>query len=398
MRIAMIDPSLFTWPYDAELASALRRAGNEVVVYGRTHEAVSGGSATELLRRHFYRRLEAPWINRLPRPLFLMLKGISHFLSMRGLLRILRAERPDVIHFQWTPLPAVDRWFMAPLRRIAPTVLTVHDSAPFNNNPGAQMQRWGATGILSHFDHLIVHTRAAARRVESYGVDGRRVSVIPHGPLGGGFTMPVCNRSSAADEASGIVRVLLFGKIKPYKGLDVLLRAWAALPSQAARRCRLRVVGAPYMDMAPLIDFARQAGIGDSIDFDLRFISDSEIPAILAQADIMVMPYREIDASGVLMTALCAGLPIVASRIGLFAELLQEGVHGRLVLPEDPQALATALSELILDKDLRVRMRERVLALRASIPDWREIADRTLRLYGETIAQWQTPLPLQAGR
>jgi glycosyltransferase involved in cell wall biosynthesis len=152
------------------------------------------------------------------------------------------------------------------------------------------------------------------------------------------------------------------------------------------------------MDMAPLIDFARQAGIGDSIDFDLRFISDSEIPAILAQADIMVMPYREIDASGVLMTALCAGLPIVASRIGLFAELLQEGVHGRLVLPEDPQALATALSELILDKDLRVRMRERVLALRASIPDWREIADRTLRLYGETIAQWQTPLPLQAGR
>jgi glycosyltransferase involved in cell wall biosynthesis len=398
MRIAMIDPSLFTWSYDAELALALRHAGNEVVVYGRTHEAVASGPSAELLRRHFYRWLEAPWISRLPRPVFLMLKGINHFFSMLGLLRVLRAERPDVIHFQWAPLPAMDRWFIASLRRVAPVVLTVHDSAPFNNNPGARVQGWGATDILSRFDHLIVHTRAAARRVESYGVDGRRVSVIPHGLLGTHVTMPVRERSAAADEDNGIVRILLFGKIKPYKGLDVLLRAMAALPLQAARRCRLRVIGAPYMDVTPLTEFARQAGIGGSIDFDLRFVGDSEIPAILAQADIMVMPYREIDASGVLMTALCAGLPIVASRIGLFAELLQDGEHGRLVPPEDPRALAAALSELVLDRVLRARMGERVLALRASIPGWREIADRTLRLYGETIAQWQAPLPLQAGR
>ncbi len=397
MRIALIDPSLFTWPYDAELALALRSAGNDVTIYGRALEGAGGGVAGEMLQRHFYRALDSDWIGRLPRSIFLIFKGLNHFVSMLALLRVLRSDPPDVIHFQWTPLPAMDRWFVAALRRIAPTILTVHDSAPFNNNPRSLVQRWGATRILPRFDHLIVHTRAAAQRVESYGVDARCVSVIPHGLLGGDIAVPHRDTFRERDDED-IVRILLFGKIKPYKGLDVLLQAIASLPPEIMRRCKVRVVGAPYMDMAPLINFAKSTGIERNVEFDLRFVDDQEIPGILARADIMVMPYREIDASGVLMMALSAGLPIVASRIGLFAELLQDGEHGRLVPVEDWQALAAALSELIADPALRVHMGKRVLALRASIPDWHEIANKTVRLYGEVIALRQSPIPLGVGQ
>ena len=63
---------------------------------------------------------------------------------------------------------------------------------------------------------------------------------------------------------------------------------------------------------------------------------------------MIVLPYREIDASGVLMTAISAGVPIVATKVGLFAELLEDGRHGRLIAVDDHQALARALDELVL--------------------------------------------------
>ena len=136
MRIALIDPSLFTWPYDAALALALRAAGHEVAIFGKPPREADTGPARELLHSHFYRTLEATSLaRRLPRPVFLGAKGLNHIVDMGRLLRALREFRPDVVHFQWAPLPMVDRLFVPRVRRIAPCVLTVHDSAPFNGAP-----------------------------------------------------------------------------------------------------------------------------------------------------------------------------------------------------------------------------------------------------------------------
>jgi glycosyltransferase involved in cell wall biosynthesis len=383
MKIAVIDPSLFTWPYDHALVEGLRDNGHTVSLFTKhLADEEPGKNASEIVE-FFYPGLHSVWARKLPSLVLSMLKGLMHPVCLVILLRRLWRLRPDVIHFQWAPLPAVDRIFIPAFRRIAPTILTVHDSAPFNNDPRSIVQRIGVISIMKSFDRLIVHTNRARQRLISRGLPSAKVAIIPHGMLEPDTVHAV---RPAAGNASDPVTLLLFGKIKPYKGTDVAIRALAAMPTESRARCRLRIVGKPYMDVEPLFALARELRVEPNIVWDLRFVSDDELSQIFSEADVMVMPYREIDASGVLMVALSIGIPVVASRIGLFAEMLEDGQHGHLVTPEDPAALAASLTSLADNAPERSRMSGNVRALRASIPDWRCIGEQTGALYTSILA------------
>lgn len=350
------------------------------MVFGKHLAAGEEAKGALGLRELFYPGFQAPPLRNLPQKLFLGLKGLDHIESMARLLAAVRAFRPDIIHFQWAPLPVVDRWFVPAFRAVAPTLLTVHDSAPFNDNPRSRLQRLSSTSIMRRFDHLIVHTERARQRLLTYGVAPERVSRVPHGILGVEH-MPATAPPPPAAAPDRPVTLLLFGKVKPYKGTDVLIRAIAAMPAAARPKVRLRVVGKPYMDMEPLFALARELGVDALAQWDLRFVDEDEMPAIFAEADVMVMPYREIDASGVLMSAMAAGRPIVASRIGNFAETLEDGRHGRLVAPDDPAALAQALTEMVEAPERRLAMGRAVRELLDSIPDWTAIGKMTEAVY-----------------
>ena len=375
MKIALIDPSLFTWPYDVRLAQGFASIGHDVTIYGCDPVRPLPDWEGRFLKRHFYPGFAHPAIQKLPKRAFLVLKGISHIESMIRLLWVLHRGRPDVIHFQWIPLAVVDMRFIPLFRRIAPIVLTVHDSIPFNDNPSARLQCLGAVAIMKQFDQLIVHTAAAHARLENYGIAGEKINIIPHGLL----LEP--KESAPYVGGGGCVNLLMFGGIKPYKGVDILLRAVALLPQVARHACRLRVIGEPCMPMEPLFDLANSLGIAPQVEFDLRFVPDGEISTLMESADIQVFPYREIDASGVLTLAIGVGRTIVASKLGVFDEWLRDGIHGALVQPDDPQALAIALYPLIIDASSRIRAAQAVRALSNSIPDWSVIARRTQEVY-----------------
>lgn len=376
MKIAMIDPSLFTWPYDIKIVQGLDSIGHEVRLFGRTPSAVPPAEEGVFLHRHFYPGIDTKLLRRLPSKVFLMLKGASHVESMARLWFALKAWKPDIIHFQWAPLPVVDQHFVEAFRRIAPTVLTVHDTAPFNNNPRAGLQRLGAIEIMKRFDHLIVHTQTGQARLEGYGIQADKISRIPHGLLSAAG-----HRVTTPRPEGGPVSMLMFGQIKPYKGVDVLFRAVAALPDDVRPLARIRIVGKPYMDMQPLFDLADSLGIRPQIEFDLRFVPEEEVPSLLASADIQLFPYREIEASGVLMLALGVARPIVASRIGLFAEVLEDGRHGALVKPDDADDLSRALAPLVASRDRRIETGNAVAALADAIPSWQGIAEMTAAMY-----------------
>lgn len=383
MKIAIIDPSLFTWPYDHALAEGLHRNGHEVTLYTKHLSPSEQSKGDAYIRELFYPGFQSSLIKRLPQKLFLGLKGLSHIVSMMHLWCVLRSQKPDVIHFQWTPLAIVDQAFIPFFRRIAPTILTVHDSSPFNNNPSAKLQRVGAIKIMGAFDHLIVHTEKARLALNAYGLDPQKISRIPHGIL---ESLPDIDAEQPSTPSNGKVNLLLFGQIKPYKGTDILLNALSLLPEATRAKCMLQVVGRPQMDMQPLFDLSKNLKLEANINWDLRFVNDDEIPHIFTSADIMVMPYREIDASGVLMVSLSVGRPIIASKIGLFAELLEDGKHGALVPIDNPQALADALQRFIDDPELCARTGENVLALRKAIPDWQQIGKLTESLYQKVSA------------
>jgi glycosyltransferase involved in cell wall biosynthesis len=375
VRVHVVDPPAYTPPYDRALSSALARAGADVELwtsrfdYGPTPSA-EGVRVVEA----FYRRAPgAPGSRR--RRAARLAQHVPDLLRYRR-----AADAADVVHFQWLPVQAID-WALLPPRR--PRLITAHDVLP---REAGSLRRAGQRALYTRMDAVIVHSEhGAARLRDEAEVAADKIHVIPHGafhdlaalepaPLppelrSGPLGVPIDR-----DPQRGPV-ALCFGLMRPYKGLDVLLDAWrrAQLPDGA----ELWIVGRPRMDISGL-----RAASPPGVRWITRFVSDAELAALFRAADLAVLPYREIDQSGVLYTALAFGTPLLLSAVGGFPEVARTGA-AELVPPGDPGALARALGALLGDPARRAALAE--ASRRAGAPDgpygWDAIARRTLALY-----------------
>jgi len=316
------------------------------------------------VREAFYRR--APG-----RPGSRMRRAARLAQHVPDMLRYARAApAADVIHFQWLPVQQIDG---ALLPRGRPRVLTAHDVLPREPRRG---QLAAQRRLYERMDAVVVHSEhGAARLRDEARVDPARIHVIAHGA----FAHATCAPAGAAlppelTSPSGPV-VLCFGLMRPYKGIDVLLDAWRALERPSGSE--LWIVGMPRMDLTNLRD-----GAPPGARWVPRYVPQGELAAVFRRADLAVLPYREIDQSGVLFTALAFGLPMVLSAVGGFGELAATGAV-ELVPPDDHAALAGVLLSLLGDPERRARM-ARAASLAAS-PDgpygWDTIARRHLGLY-----------------
>lgn len=379
MRVAMVDPSLFTLPYDCALADGLTRLGHDVVLYGRKVAADDNRLSGVRLDPVFYRVAGSPLVEGLPSRMRLAAKGVDHVWSMLRLPTRLRALRPDVVHFQWLPLPVVDRRLLQLCSRVAPLVLTMHDTAPFNGDPSARLQTIGYFDCIDRMKHVIVHTEQGRDRLHAMGVAPDHISVIPHG-------VTACAADVADDAMEGTLTFTLFGKIKPYKGADILIEAFARLPEALRGRSRVRIIGKPYMDLAPLYALAEARGVAATVSIEPGFVRDEDMPSVFAPGTVAVFPYRAIDASAVLFQAIEFGRPVLASRIGVFAELLADGEHGRLVVPEDPEQLAAAMADFIENRAFASGAARAVRQLSRAGGDWMDSATKTAEVYARVNA------------
>lgn len=393
MRVALIDPSLFTLPYDQMLAGGLSHAGHDVTLYGRRPGKDDSTLRGVRLEPCFYRVANSAAVAALPNKLRLAVKGLDHIASMRALRRRLRAAKPDVIHFQWVPLPVVDHRLLPSFRAIAPLVLTVHDTNPFNGDPSARLQARGMMDCFRQFDRLIVHTEQGHARLLAQGVPADRLSVVPHGPMADPASRP------APDTMQGELTFLLFGKIKPYKGADVLVEAFAALPPELKAQARVRIVGKAYMELEPLQRQIQRLGVSDRVSLEPRFVTDEEIYTLFGPNVVAAFPYREIDTSGVLMQALSRARPVLASAIGCFAELLRDGVQGHFAAPDDVPAFTAAMAHFIRDRPFAAAASARALAVSDDdVMGWNDIAGITTGLYRQAIEGDAPPAPAQPVR
>ena len=373
MKVLLVDPSLFTAPYNAALTSGLEGHGTRVLWARRD---LRPGEDSDLPPRPgdltFYPLTDGP--RRKAGRLWKLVKGLEHW---AGLRRVARAARQvDVVHFQWTPLPSLDAPAMRRIARRGPVVLTVHDTEPFNGAGVSALQRAGFDAVFRAADHLIVHSDGAKATLAGRGVPPERISVIAHGPL-----HLRCQPQPVADKAPGRWRVVLFGRLQSYKGVDLLIEAAGLLEPSLRDRLEIIVAGEALMDLAPLL--ARAAALGLSAPgFQIRAgrLSDQARADLLGSADTFVFPYRAIEASGVLFLVAALRKWIIASDLGAFSDLLAAAPdHGRLVPVGDAAALARALAECIAKEPA---------ALGSSwAPDWDEIGAQTRAVYASLITQ-----------
>jgi glycosyltransferase involved in cell wall biosynthesis len=381
VRVHVIDPSAYTPPYDHALCHALGAAGAEVTLvtsrfaYGSVPPA-DGYARRELFYRH---ALGPPYGSRLR----MASKLAEHVPDMLRYRRL--ARDADVVHFQWLSVQHLDGRLLPRTRHpgAAPIVLTAHDILPREPHPG---QLAAQRRVYERFDAIVVHSEhGRARLTDELGVDRARVHVIPHGALlpwgdraGASAGEDVPRKSGLPPELSGGERrvVLFIGLLRPYKGIDLLLEAW----HRGIDDAELWVVGMPRMDISSLTDAAPA-----NVRFVPRFVPDETIDALMRRAELVVLPYREADQSGVAFTALGAGVPLLLSDVGGFPELARTGA-ARTFPAGDPAALREALQELLRDPAARAAMAERARAAADGPYSWESIARRTLELYRSLMA------------
>jgi glycosyltransferase involved in cell wall biosynthesis len=385
--VVVVDPRAFTLPYDRKFCAALAAAGVEVTLVGRplADTEASNDRSFRYLALGFNPPIRRTFVHNLSWDFRRVIAHISHAIAWTRLIIVLYRTRPDVLHAQWLPVPFIDVAFICLVKKFIPIVLTAHDVQPYMGTVGPRsMRAW--LQILSSVHHIFVHTRAGVDELISLGIKRERVTLIAHGPLHLKTLKPQADLVGRRTQQ--LLRFVQFGMMKEYKGIDVLLRAIALMPSDVRARCHFVVAGTPAMDLRPLEKLIRDAGIEKHVELVPRYFSEEEVGMLLASADVFVFPYRRIQASGVLALALNLDCPIVASSLGSFREILVDGHHGFLVSPDDPPSLANALTSIALDEALRVAMGRNIAQLRSCIPDWDLIAGHTIEIYKEVVGRF----------
>jgi glycosyltransferase involved in cell wall biosynthesis len=366
VHVHVVDPSAYTPPYDHALCRALGRAGVEVtLVTSRFAYGAVPPSDTYQRRELFYRAAFGPPGSRLRAAT----KLAEHVPDM---LRYRRAARTaDVVHFQWLSVQHLDTHLLPARRTVSdaprPLVLTAHDILPREPRPG---QLGAQRRLYERFDAIVVHSAHGQRRlVDELGCDPQRIHFIPHGVLRPWEGLPELPLPAQLRDVERPV-VLFFGLLRPYKGLEELLEAWHGVED-----AELWIVGMPRFDISALRETAPA-----TVRFVARYVTDAEMAAYFARADLVVLPYREADQSGVAFTALGSGVPMLLSDVGGFPELAATGAA--LTFPAgDVPALRTALRELLGDPGALAAMAERARAVAAGPYSWDAVAGRTLDLY-----------------
>lgn len=357
MRIDLVDTSAFTPPYDRALAAALARAGDNVILY--TSRFAYGDVPPAdgyVVNDTFYRLAWGPPGSRRRRAS----KLVTHPIEMAVYARIF-APRRDVVHFQWLTVQQLDLHL---LPRRVPTVLTAHDVLPREPRAG---QLRAQRRLYERVDHVIVHSaHGAARLTGELGIDPAKVTVIPHGA----FThlTPGALPPELKDTDKPVVA--LTGLLREYKGIDTLLDAWRAFGDDPP--AELWIVGMPRMPLPEKLP--------PGVTLVPRFVTDAELAAVLQRADLVTLPYREIDQSGVLYAALGLGRPLLLSAVGGFPEVAATGA-AELVAPNDPQALHDALAALLADPDRRAALAAAAREAARTTYSWDAVAEQHRAVY-----------------
>ena len=269
---------------------------------------------------------------------------------LRALVFLIR-EHPDVVVFQWWSGTVLHSYLLLALAaRLlgARMVIEFHEVL----DPGeAKLPlargyvRLIAPLMVRLVHGFVIHSEHDRKILQSHYKLGRRPdALIYHGPYN---QYQLTGREQKLQTAAApYCNLLFFGVIRPYKGLEDLIRAFNALPENEACRLWLTIVGETWEGYAMTADLIEQSRYHDRITFCNRYVTDDEVAEFFTGADAAVFPYHRSSASGPLHIAMSYGLPIVVTHVGGLTEAVAGYDGAILVPPSDSTALQNALLQV----------------------------------------------------
>ncbi len=296
----------------------------------------------------------------------------SIYYSARVLSRIVRKEKVDIIHAR-SRVPALVAMLVS-RRTQVPFITTCHGF--YKKHPFSQAMGWGKL--------VIVASNIIGKRMrDDFGVPHEKIRLIPRGVNLEEF---LWSPKPTQERGTGSVVVGLIARLTPIKGHPLFLKAMARV-ARVVPNLKIQIIGdAPKPQYKEeLLTLTRNLGLEHAVEFlGTRY----DIPLLLSKMNVLVAPSVGEEAFGrVVIEAGACGVPVVATRMGGFVDVVEHEKEGLLVGPDDPRILADAILRLLKD----VRFSEKVaLAMRKKVENeftLEKMFERTLRVYEEALAR-----------
>jgi len=308
----------------------------------------------------------------------------------------LRKHGVDILHIQSIITARKDILPLA-LMRLKPfkVVYTAHNVLPHDEKERNAFGMMTVFRLIYRFsDAIITHTRGDREElIRDFSLSPEKISAIPHGNFdfltaGSGISGDeVRERFSIGEED---LLILVFGAIRRYKGIHLLIEAFAGL-SEQNRSARILIVGnrtdPGYAD--ELEQMIAEQGLGERVGFHGEYIRTEDLVGYFEAADCVALPYEHIYDSGVLRLSLSTAKPVLATHVGVFAEIIRDGEHGFLVDPS-VAGLASGLSRVLETS------RHDLATMGSTARKAFEEEHNWQRIAAETAAIYRTLLPASA--
>jgi glycosyltransferase involved in cell wall biosynthesis len=287
----------------------------------------------------------------------------------------------DILHAQWWSLPLAPIYAVLCLcfrLRKKPVVFTVHNVL---SHEALRIFKTVSSVLFHLGDHFIVHTRQNQQQLmEQYGIQAEKISIIHHGTLG--FWESGAESRDAIRCRLGLLpdeKVLLyFGAIRPYKGLDTALEAFAQVHAEFPK-CRLLIAGKLWEPWSRYQHQIQRLNIEAHVIAHLDYIPAAEVARYFTTADLVLLPYHHFGSqSGVGAAAIAFGKPMIVTRTGGLPDFVLDPRW--VVPPRDAAALSAAILTCLSD-DRQLDKMARDSAVVAKRLSWPEIVQKTNEIY-----------------
>jgi glycosyltransferase involved in cell wall biosynthesis len=283
---------------------------------------------------------------------------------------------PDIIHFDG--LTPRRLWGFRRLKKI-PLVLSVHDPIPHSGEKKwfrkiAQkiffpcIDRFLLHSIAMQKIFLAIHPKIAPAKVV-YN------NLAPYDVYCQWINTPLQDNGKT---------ILFFGRLSPYKGIEVLIKA-APIVAQQVEEVRIVIAGRPIPGYSlPDLPSLANGGTFELLD---HYISNDLLAELFQQATVVACPYLDATQSGVVLTAYAFGKPVVVTNTGGLPEYIWQGKTGLIVSPGDHHQLAETICSILEQMKIQQKMKLNIEEMKRIDCNWEVVADKALTMYSELLAE-----------
>lgn len=240
--------------------------------------------------------------------------------------------------------------------------------------------------IYKYSSRIIVHSNyMKTKLLNHFKVSQNKISVVPHGDFDFYLTGKELNRSYAREifklnEHDKVI--LFFGVIRKYKGLEILLDAFDTISTDFSN-LKLIIAGNPFSEEIKNIYTNRIINLKEKerVIAHLRFIPSEDVWKYFMASDVIILPYTDIDHSGIVHLAYSFNKPIIATRVGDFEEIIENGKCGILLEKNDAQTLAYNIGNIFSDNITLTNMSEYIKKIVKPKYSWNIAAKKTIEIY-----------------